>query len=124
MASKWENSSQGRNIRWAGTKYHAHLSINYVPASLDSILQDRGVKEPDERKIATATIVKFKQNSRTMSWVASFLDMIEAAAGRMINEAMEEESLFQWAKDALQGVANLEQSRGHAAFHLLLLAST
>ena len=41
----------------------------------------------------------------------------------LIKEAMEEESLSQRAKDALKGMADLEQSRGHAAFHLLLLAS-
>ena len=32
--------------------------------------------------------------------------------------------MSQWAKDALQGVTDLEQSRGHAAFYLLSLAST
>ena len=37
---------------------------------------------------------------------------------------MEEESLSQRAKDALQGVANLEQSRDHVEFHLLSLALT
>ena len=57
-----------------------------------------------------------------MSLVASFMDMMGAAVGR-IKEAMEE-SLSQRAKDALQSVTDLEQSRGHAAFHLLSLASS
>ena len=66
-----------------------------------------------------STLVKFERDSRTMSLVASFMDMIGAATGRIIKETMEEESLSQQAKDALQGMADLEQSRGHAAFHLL-----
>ena len=32
-------------------------SFDYAPASLDPILLDRGVKEPDDRKINTATLV-------------------------------------------------------------------
>ena len=81
--------------------------FDYAPASLDSILLDRGVKKPDGRKVTTSTLVKFEQDSRTMSLVALFIDMTGAAAGRIIKEGMEEESLSQRAKDALQGVADL-----------------
>ena len=56
--------------------------------------------------------------------VGSFIDMMGAAAGRIIAEAMEDESLSQRVKDTLQGLADLEQSRGPAAFHILSLAST
>ena len=97
------------------------FEFDYTPASLDSILVDRGVKEPDERKVSMSTLVRFERDSRTMSLVASFMDMMGAAAGRIISEAMEEESLSQRAKDALQGVADLEKSRGHAAFHFFSL---
>ena len=52
------------------------------------------------------------------------MDMTGAMAGRIISEVMEEEFLSQRAKDALRVVADLEQSRGHAAFHLLSLAAS
>ena len=51
--------------------------------------------------------------------MGSFVDMSGAAASRIIKEALEDESLPQQARDALQGLADLEISRGHAAFHIL-----
>ena len=75
-------------------------SFDYAPATLDSVLVDRGVKETDERKISTSTLIRFEQDSRTMSLVASFMDMTGAAAGRINAEAMEEESSSQRGNDA------------------------
>ena len=43
--------------------------------------------------------------------VASFLDMSKASAGKIIKEAARNESLTQEAKDAFQGLADLERSR-------------
>ena len=83
-------------------------SFDYTPASLDSILVDRGVKEPDKCKITTSTLVKFERDSKTMSLIALCMEMTGAVTGRIIKEAMEKESLSQWAKDAFQGVADLE----------------
>ena len=59
-----------------------------------------------------------------MSLVGSFMDMSGAGASRIIKETLEDESLPQRDRDALQGLADLEISRGHAAFHILSLAST
>ena len=52
------------------------------------------------------------------------MDMTGTAAGRIIAEALRNEHPPQEAKDTLQGVADLEQSRRHAVLHLLMLAST
>ena len=59
-----------------------------------------------------------------MSLVSSFMDMTGAAAGRIIAEALKEEGLSHGARDAFQGVVDLEQSMGHAALHMLTLALT
>ena len=58
-----------------------------------------------------------------MSLVASFMVMTGATAGRIIDEALCKEDLPQEARDALQGVADLEMSRGHVMLHLMSLAS-
>ena len=42
-----------------------------------------------------------------MSLIGSFLDLTGAAFGRIIEEALKQESLPQEARDALQGVADL-----------------
>ena len=44
--------------------------------------------------------------------------------GRIIEEALRNKDLPQEAKDALQDVADLERSKGHAVLHLMTLAST
>ena len=69
-------------------------------------------------------LTRFEHDARTMSLVSSFMDMTGVAADRIIGEALKNQDLPQEAKDALQGVADLEQSRGHAVLHLLTLAST
>ena len=53
------------------------------------------MKELDDRKISTSTLVKFERDSRTMSLVALFMDMMGAAAGRNIKKVREEESTGQ-----------------------------
>ena len=59
-----------------------------------------------------------------MSLEASFLDMTGSSAGMIFEEAAGIEGLPQDTKDALQGLVNLERSRGHVVLHLLSLAST
>ena len=41
-------------------------SFDYAPASLDSILFERGVKEPDSIQIEAATLIKMERESRTL----------------------------------------------------------
>ena len=77
------------------------MSFDYALAALAPIPVDGGVKEPDERKINTATLVRFERDARTMSLIGSFIDMTGASASRIIAEALEDESLSQWARDAL-----------------------
>ena len=50
--------------------------------------------------------------------------MTGAAMGRIIEEVLHKKDLLQEARDALHGVADLEQSRGHAVLHLMTLALT
>ena len=85
---------------------------------------DRGIREGDEQKVSTSQLVRFERDARTMSLVSSFMDMTGATANRIIEEALWNKDLPQEAKDALQGVADLEQSRGHAVLHLMRLVST
>ena len=59
-----------------------------------------------------------------MSLIGLFLDMTGASSGRIIEEVLKNESLPQEAKDALQGVADLERSRALAVLHLLSILST
>ena len=85
---------------------------------------DRGVEEGDEQKVPTSLLVMFERDARTRSLVSSFMDMTRASAGRIIEEALHNKDLPQEARDALQGMADLEWSRGHAVLHLMTLAST
>ena len=61
-----------------------------------------------------------------MSLIGSFLDMTGALSGRIIEKALKNETpgLPQEARDALQGVADLEHSRGLAVLHLLSVSLT
>ena len=99
-------------------------SFDYAPASIDTDLADWDVKEPEERKVSTATLVRFEKDARTLSLIGSFADMTGASAVRVIKETLEDDTLSQRTRDALRGLADLEVSRGFAAFHSLSLAST
>ena len=72
-------------------------------------------------KLSLSQALQIKRDTRK---VASFFDMSGASAGRILEEASWNEELPQEAKDALQGLADLERSRGHAVLHLLLILST
>ena len=100
------------------------MSFDYAPTTVDTILTDRGVKEPEDRKITTATLLRFEREARTVSLISSFSDMVGAASGRIIQEALQEEDLPQRFKDTLTSLANMEVSCGHATYHSLALAST
>ena len=43
------------------------MAYDYAPATVDTILMDRGIKEPDDRKITTATLLRFERDARTMA---------------------------------------------------------
>ena len=68
-------------------------SFDYAPASLDTVLVDQGVKDPEERKVTTATLVRFEKDARTMSLIGSFSDMMGAFSARLIKETLEDETL-------------------------------
>ena len=95
------------------------MSFDYTPATVDTILTDRGVKEPEERKVATA----FERDARTMSLISSFSDMAGAVSDRIIKEALQDD-FPQRFKDILTSLADMEVSRGHTSYHSLALAST
>ena len=99
-------------------------SFDYVPASLDSILIDRGVKEPEERKLNTATLIRFERDARTLTLVGSFSDMAGTTASRVIDETLTDDSLSQQTRDVLNVLVDLDASRGNATFHTLLLSCT
>ena len=90
-------------------------SFDYAPASIDQVLVDRGVKEPEERKIPTSTLARFEKDARTMSLIGSFWDMLGASSMTLIKETLEDESLPKRARGALTGLKDLESSRGFAA---------
>ena len=77
------------------------ISFDYAPATLDSVLVDRGVKEPENHKLPTSLLTRFERDARTVSLVSSFMDMSGAVAGRILAEAMKEETLSQGARNAL-----------------------
>ena len=121
--SNWVACSKDKSTKWDSTKYHALRRYDYAPATLDPILTDRGVKEPEERKIATATLVRFERDARTLALISSFADMAGVSAAKVIKEALEEKDLSQRVKDALSSLADMEVSRGHATYHSLALSS-
>ena len=53
----------GQKVRWGGTKCHAHL-LTTLMLRWTLVLVDRGVNEPEERKISTSTLVRFERDSR------------------------------------------------------------
>ena len=89
-------------------------SFDYAPASLDPVLVELGVKERESLKFPLAHALHFERDARTMSLIASFLDMSGASACKVLEEASQNQELPKEAKDALQWLADLEQSRGHA----------
>ena len=94
--------------------------FDYAPSSLDPVLVDRHVKEPDDHKLPNLLLTQFERDARTIYLVSSFMDMTGAAAGRIVVEALRNEHLPQEAKHALQGVGDLEQTRGHAVSFICL----
>ena len=76
-------------------------SFDYTPCNLDPILSDLGVKESESSPLPTLQVVKFERDAQTLSLIGSFLDMMVASTGRIIQEALKQESLPQEAKDAL-----------------------
>ena len=78
----------------------ANFDYRYVPASLNPLLADLGVKEAEYAKIPTSQVIRFERDAQTMSLIGSFLDMMGASSGRIIEEALKNESLPQEAKDA------------------------
>ena len=57
-------------------------SFDYAPASLDSILFERGVKEPDSVKVDSATLIRMEREARTLELISSFGDMAGASYKR------------------------------------------
>ena len=99
-------------------------SFDYAPALLDTVLVNRGVKEPKERKVTTATLVQFEKDARTMPLIGSFSEMMGASSSRLIKETLEDETLSKRTRDVLTGLVDMEVSHGFAAFYALMLAST
>ena len=64
-------------------------SFDYGAASLDTILFERGVKEPDSLKIESATLIRMERETRTLQLISSFGDMAGAAARTIIKEALD-----------------------------------
>ena len=68
-------------------------SFDYAPSSLNPVLVDRGVKEPEDQRRPNSVLTRFERDARTMSLVSSFMDMTGAAAGRIIAEVFKNEDL-------------------------------
>ena len=112
-----------------GTKFRMgwycvpRATFDFAPAALDPFLTDRAIKEPDEAKIQTSTLLKLEKDACTLSLIASFSDVMGASAKKLAGEALREPELPQSTKDRLQTL-DLEQSRGKAVSHALLLMNT
>ena len=50
-------------------------SFDYAPAIIDPFLTDLGVKEAEQLKLPMSQVHRIECDARTMSLVASFLDM-------------------------------------------------
>ena len=85
---------QGIKVKMGWYKV-SRSSFDYAPASIDQVLVDRGVKEPEERKIPTSTLIRLEKDARTMSLIGSFSDMLGASSRKLIDETLEDESLPQ-----------------------------
>ena len=97
--------------------------FDYAPAVLDPLLTDLGTKESGAASVPMPQVIKWERDARTISLIGSFLDMAVALSRKIIDEALAQEGLSQDTKDALQGVADLEQSKGMATLHLMSIAS-
>ena len=97
-------------------------SFDYAPASLDSILFERGVKEPDSVKVDSATLIRMEREARTLELISSFGDMAGASARAIIKEAMESQNLEKRTRDTFQALLDMEESRGHATLHAMQVA--
>ena len=99
-------------------------SYDYGPAAVDSLLTERGVKEPEEQKIATATLTRFEHEARTLALISSFADMAGASSTKVLKEALDDPELSPRLRNTLTGLLDMEVSRGHATFHAMTIAST
>ena len=83
-------------------------SFDYGSASLDSILFERGVKEPEGLRLETAMLIRIERETRTLQLISSFGDMAGAAARAIIKEARESPDLEPRLRDTFQGLLDLE----------------
>ena len=61
-------------------------SYDYGPAAVDSLLNERGFKEQEEQKVATAMLIQLEHEARTLALISSFGDMAGASSTRVIKE--------------------------------------
>ena len=95
--------------------------FEYTPASLDPIVVKLGVKEKESLKVPLSQALHIERDARTMSLIASFLDMSRTSASRVLEEASQNKELRKEAKDTLQCLADLEWSRGQLPSYTLCL---
>ena len=89
-----------------------------------TLLYNRGGKEPEDQKVATATLVRLEREARTLELISSFADMAGASSTAVIQEALESLDLTPRLRDTLTGLLDMETSRGHATYHAMQIAST
>ena len=94
-----------------------------VPATLDPQLKDREVKEPEEDKMALSTICQLEKDTRTLSLVNSFSDILGAVARKLLQESLDNPTMSKEAREGFQAALDLEKSRGKATFHSLSIAT-
>ena len=68
-------------------------SFYYGPATLDSLMYERGVKEPEGQKVDTAMLIRMEREACTLELISSFGDMAGASSTTVIKEALENPDL-------------------------------
>ena len=54
-------------------------SFDYGPAALDTLMYERGMKEPEEQNVDTAMLVRLEREACTLELISSFGDMAGAS---------------------------------------------
>ena len=98
------------------------LVYNFAAATVDGLLRDRDIREPDSVTIPTSMLQYLEEDARVLTMIGSFLDCLGFSANSLLYEVGQDPTASQTMRQLLGALSGLEKSRGKAAGHMLSAA--
>ena len=100
--------------------YRANHSVfNFAALSIDALLKRHELKELKSVLVPLATVQRFKQDTRILTMVGSFLDCSGVTSPCLLEETSLDEGTSEGTQQLIGTLLELECSRGRAVGHLL-----